>query len=124
VAVLVNNLGGLSILELNVIAEEVLSQLEKLQFDISRVFIGAFVTSLNGPGFSVTILELDTEFEALLDAPTSVDAWPKASLSYSSKKISQQLVTLKTKDTPYQNGSSVRLPGKSCGLENANLNEH
>jgi dihydroxyacetone kinase len=110
---MVNNLGGLSVLELNVITEEVLSQLDKKDFDIQRVFMGTFVTSLNGPGFSVTMLDLETEMESLLDAPTSVQAWPRASFPYSSKKVRQQIITPKPKDSQQQNGYSTKLPGKS-----------
>lgn len=79
VAVLVNNLGGLSVLELNVIAEEVLKWLSNApqQFKIARKFVGTFMTSLDGPGFSVTLLKADQEILELLDDPTEVQAWPK-----------------------------------------------
>ncbi|KAH8679521.1 Dak1 domain-containing protein [Tricladium varicosporioides] len=95
VAVMINNLGGLSVLELNVIAEEVFSQLHEQGLNIERTFIGTFVTSLNGPGFSVTILDLDSQVKELLDAPTSVSAWPRSSLPFSPERIQQQLVTSK-----------------------------
>ncbi|KAF3278230.1 hypothetical protein TWF970_004681 [Orbilia oligospora] len=79
IAVLINNLGGLSILELNVIAQEVLTQLSNgpQQFTISRKYIGSFMTSLDGPGFSITILKHDDEILGLLDEQTEVQAWPK-----------------------------------------------
>ncbi|KAF3936687.1 hypothetical protein ABW19_dt0200291 [Dactylella cylindrospora] len=79
IAVMVNNLGGLSVLELNVIAEEVFSQLSKTKhaFPVVRKFAGTFMTSLDGPGFSVTILKLDDEILSLLDDPTNAPAWPK-----------------------------------------------
>ncbi|KAF3109534.1 hypothetical protein TWF706_001403 [Orbilia oligospora] len=79
IAVLINNLGGLSILELNVIAQEVLTQLSNVpqQFTISRKYIGSFMTSLDGPGFSITILKHDDEILGLLDEQTEVQAWPK-----------------------------------------------
>ncbi|KAF3216894.1 hypothetical protein TWF679_002731 [Orbilia oligospora] len=79
IAVLINNLGGLSILELNVIAQEVLTQLSNSpqQFTISRKYIGSFMTSLDGPGFSITILKHDDEILGLLDEQTEVQAWPK-----------------------------------------------
>ncbi|KAF3171246.1 hypothetical protein EYR41_009492 [Orbilia oligospora] len=79
IAVLINNLGGLSILELNVIAQEVLTQLSNVpqQFTISRKYIGSFMTSLDGPGFSITILKHDDEVLGLLDEQTEVQAWPK-----------------------------------------------
>lgn len=54
---LVNNLGGLSILELHYIAEVTLNALRK-KYGITpvRVAIGTYITALNGPGFSLTLL--------------------------------------------------------------------
>ncbi|EPS42004.1 hypothetical protein H072_4027 [Dactylellina haptotyla CBS 200.50] len=79
IAVMINNMGGLSILELNVIAEEVFQQVSKTNhgFKILRKYIGPFMTSLDGPGFSVTLLKLDDETIKLLDEPTNAPAWPK-----------------------------------------------
>ncbi|RYP88153.1 hypothetical protein DL769_000345 [Monosporascus sp. CRB-8-3] len=79
VAVMINNLGGLSLLELQVIADEILQQLSDRVVAISRVFIGTPVTALDGPGVSVTLLKLDDELQTFLDAPTAVNAWPKTS---------------------------------------------
>jgi triose/dihydroxyacetone kinase / FAD-AMP lyase (cyclizing) len=76
VAVVINNLGGLSILELNIIADEVIGQLQKIGLDIRRMLVGPFVTSLGGPGFSVTVLNLQPEFEELLNAKTITPASP------------------------------------------------
>lgn len=78
VALMVNNLGGLSVLELGIIADEVVSQLGSRDIKIARSLVGTFVTSLDGPGFSVTLLELDEELEELLDAPTTAPAWPRS----------------------------------------------
>lgn len=76
IATMVNNLGGLSILELHTIADEVMGQLETAGFDIQRTLVGTFATSLDGPGFSVTILTLDPLTKSLLNCPTTVPAWP------------------------------------------------
>ena len=73
---MINNLGGLSALELNVIAEEVTEKLLKVSFDIRRVLVGTFVASLDGPGFSVTVLSLQPGFEELLNSMTTAPAWP------------------------------------------------
>ncbi|KAK6354883.1 hypothetical protein TWF696_004014 [Orbilia brochopaga] len=79
VAVLINNLGGLSSLELHVIAHEVLRQLSDKSptLTVVRKYVGTFMTSLDGPGFSVTILKLDDELLPLLDDPTAAPSWPK-----------------------------------------------
>lgn len=78
VALMVNNLGGLSVLELGVIADEVVHQLDARGIQIERSLVGTFVTSLDGPGFSATLLQLDAELTELLDAPTSAPAWPRS----------------------------------------------
>jgi dihydroxyacetone kinase len=77
VAVMVNNLGGLSPLETSVIAEEVHRQLDLRSIIVKRFMFGTFVTALDGPGFSVTLLGLDDEILSLLDAPTTAPGWPK-----------------------------------------------
>lgn len=76
IATMINNLGGLSVLELHIIAEEVMGQLQTAGFDIRRTLVGPFVTSLDGPGFSVTILTLNPLTEFLLNYQTTAPAWP------------------------------------------------
>ncbi|KAH7127567.1 Dak1 domain-containing protein [Dactylonectria macrodidyma] len=79
VALMVNNLGGLSVLELGVVADEVVRQLvESRGVAIDRCLVGTFVTSLDAPGFSATLLRLDDELAELLDAPTAAPAWPRS----------------------------------------------
>lgn len=98
-AVMINNLGGLSVLELHSVADEVLRQLSTHVPEIRKVFIGSFVTSLDGPGISVTLLQLDSELENLLDAPTTVHAWPKSSLTYNMDAVAQQIDYLENENT-------------------------
>ncbi|RBQ77129.1 hypothetical protein FVER14953_10244 [Fusarium verticillioides] len=78
VALMVNNLGGLSVLEIGVVADEVVRQLVQRSIHIERSLVGTFITSLDGPGFSVTLLSLDDELRDLLDAPTTAPAWPRS----------------------------------------------
>jgi triose/dihydroxyacetone kinase / FAD-AMP lyase (cyclizing) len=56
---LINNLGGVSPLELGAITEEICAQLE-VQYRMKplRVLSGTYMTSLNGKGFSISILKL------------------------------------------------------------------
>ncbi|KAI4754192.1 dihydroxyacetone kinase [Aureobasidium sp. EXF-3400] len=79
--VLINNLGGVSVLEMGGIATEVLDQLKK-HYSIRpvRVLVGTFMTSLNGIGFSISLLKLqdtglDKTLLQLLDAPSEVTGW-------------------------------------------------
>jgi dihydroxyacetone kinase len=101
VVLLINNLGGVSVLEMGAILTEVVDQL-KLHWNICpvRVISGTLMTSLNGLGFSVTLLRLcDIKTSSgltiieLLDAKSSAPGWPKTIQSQtSSKRASDVLV--------------------------------
>ncbi|KAF4208302.1 hypothetical protein CNMCM8927_000806 [Aspergillus lentulus] len=80
---LINNLGGVSTLELSGITDEVYRQLTK-DFNVKpvRIIQGTFLTSLNGLGFSISLLKLaDTglgpgkSMLELLDAPAEAVGW-------------------------------------------------
>ena len=82
VVLLVNNLGGVSVLEMGGIVAEVAAQLEK-SYGIRpvRVLSGTFMTSLNGLGFSITLLNVvNTDIGGpsmieLLDYPCEATGW-------------------------------------------------
>ncbi|KAI0629148.1 dihydroxyacetone kinase [Trametes polyzona] len=61
VVLLVNNLGGVSELELTGVVAEARNALEAKGVKIERVLAGTFMTSLNMPGFSITTLLLPAE---------------------------------------------------------------
>lgn len=79
----INNLGGVSTLELAGITDEVNRQLEKdYQIKPVRVIQGTFLTSLNGLGFSTSLLRVEDtglgagkSFLELLDAPAEAVGW-------------------------------------------------
>lgn len=82
--VLVNNLGGVSPLEMGGITNAVLEQLQG-SYGIKpvRVLSGTYMTSLNGLGFSISLLKLtDTgvgqSMLELLDAPAEATGWSAA----------------------------------------------
>lgn len=86
VVLLINNLGGVSNLEIGGILAEVHKQL-KDDWDIVpvRVISGTFITSLNGMGFSVSLLKLEDtglgkgkSMLELLDAPAEAFGWAAA----------------------------------------------
>jgi dihydroxyacetone kinase len=86
IVLLVNNLGGVSVLELGGISNEIIAQLkETWGLEASRVLTGTFMTSLNGLGFSISLLRLvDTglgqgrSMLELLDAPAEATGWSAA----------------------------------------------
>ena len=80
---LINNLGGVSPLELAGITDEVYRQLQRdYQINMVRVIQGTFLTSLNGLGFSISLMKLvdpglgvKTTMLELLDAPAEAVGW-------------------------------------------------
>lgn len=81
VLLLVNNLGGVSPLEMGGITNEVAGLL-KSSYGIKpvRIFEGTYMTSLNGLGFSISLLKLVATGSSctmlqLLDAPTEATGW-------------------------------------------------
>ncbi|KAJ5931121.1 dihydroxyacetone kinase [Penicillium verhagenii] len=82
-ALMVNDLGGLSVLELQAIANVVLECL-KDEYDIKpvRIYVNTYLTALDAPGFSITIANLtpelfqsDINLLSLLDEPVKSNSW-------------------------------------------------
>jgi len=78
---LVNNLGSISNLELSAFAGIVIDQLSSTYgLSPTRVYVGTFMTALNGPGVSLTLLNLSRLPDpavvlAALDAKTTALGW-------------------------------------------------
>ncbi|XP_037373618.1 triokinase/FMN cyclase [Talpa occidentalis] len=77
VVLVVNNLGGLSYLELGIIADAAIRILEGRRVKIARALVGTFMSALEMPGISLTLLLVDEPLLKLLDAKTNAVAWPK-----------------------------------------------
>lgn len=82
VVLLINNLGGVSPLELGGITAEVVAQLDKgYSIRPVRILSGTYMTSLNGLGFSISLLNVvNTDIGGpsmidLLDAPAEATGW-------------------------------------------------
>ncbi|XP_052107025.1 triokinase/FMN cyclase-like isoform X1 [Mytilus californianus] len=75
VACMINNLGGTSVLELNIIAREAILLLESRGVAVERVYCGSFTTSLEMAGVSITLLHLDDTLRNCLDAETNAPGW-------------------------------------------------
>lgn len=74
VAVLVNGLGGTPLMELYILFNEVEILLAKKGIRIYRSFVGNYMTAIEMTGASLTLMKLDDELKALLDAPCSTPA--------------------------------------------------
>jgi len=65
----VNSMGGTPTIELYVVYNELYKLLEGRGIKITRNLIGAYITSLEMAGVSITLLKLDDELTRLWDAP-------------------------------------------------------
>lgn len=74
VAVIVNGSGGTPLMELYLVNDHVHDVLSAKGIKIYKTFVGNFMTSLEQEGFSLTLLKLDDEMKALLDAPADTPA--------------------------------------------------
>lgn len=74
---MLNNLGGLTTLEMNILAKEVIAYVEELGVRVVRAYTGMYMTSLESAGVSVCLLKVDDKVLGYLDAPTNAPAWTK-----------------------------------------------
>ncbi|WWC86097.1 dihydroxyacetone kinase [Kwoniella dendrophila CBS 6074] len=86
VVLMVNNLGAISELEIGGITGEAIKWLQSKNIKTRRVLAGTYMTSLNMPGFSLTLLLLPSKSDSsspysseqvleYLDAPASAPGW-------------------------------------------------
>jgi dihydroxyacetone kinase len=76
VAVMVNNLGATTEMELAIVARHTLSVLEGKGFEVERIYAGTFLSSLDMAGISISVLGVNDERLRWLDADTTAPAWP------------------------------------------------
>lgn len=76
VALLVNGLGGTAPMELAIVARAALANLRSRGVAVERAWSGNFMTAIEMPGCSLTLLPLDAQRDTLFDAPTDVPVWP------------------------------------------------
>lgn len=75
-ALLVNNLGGSSAMEVTVVADAALSWLARRGIAVERAWAGPFLTAMEMEGVSLSLLAVNDELVQLLDAPVQTTAWP------------------------------------------------
>jgi dihydroxyacetone kinase-like protein len=78
IAVLLNNLGSTTFMELMIINRKLRLLLSKAGLSVVRADLGAYFTSQEMAGFSITLMRLDPELEAALAAPASSPAFAQA----------------------------------------------
>lgn len=75
VIALVNGMGGTPLSELYIVYRHVAELLQRDGINLARSLVGDYVTSLEMPGVSVTLLRADNDIEELFDAPVCTPAW-------------------------------------------------
>jgi dihydroxyacetone kinase len=73
---LVNGLGGTPPMELAIVARAAIALLRTLGVSVERAWSGTFLSALEMPGVSLSLLQVDDGRLALLDAATTAPAWP------------------------------------------------
>jgi dihydroxyacetone kinase len=76
VALLVNGLGGTTPMELSILARAAINGLRRRGIEVVRAWSGTFLSALDMPGFSISLLAVDEDRLKLLDAKTRASAWP------------------------------------------------
>jgi len=77
VALLANNLGGTAAGELSIVAGSAVRFLRERGLVVERAWSGTFLTALEMAGCSLSVLEVDDQRLARLDAPARTSAWPE-----------------------------------------------
>ena len=75
VAVMVNGSGATPLMELYIINNRVADVLAEKGIKVYKTLVGNYMTSLEMAGFSISLLRLDDELKALLDAPADTPAY-------------------------------------------------
>ncbi|MCG1028863.1 dihydroxyacetone kinase subunit DhaK [Virgibacillus halodenitrificans] len=75
VAVMINGLGSTPEMELYIVNQTVQGILAEQEIKVSHTFVGEYMTALEMAGCSVTLLKVDKELKALLDAPSTALAF-------------------------------------------------
>ena len=76
VAVMINNLGATTEMELAIVARHAMPYLESHGYTVERAYAGTFLSSLDMAGVSISVLGVDDQRLRWLDAETTAPAWP------------------------------------------------
>jgi ATP-dependent dihydroxyacetone kinase len=114
-ALLVNNLGSTTPLEMGLLTNEVLSHPKAAKI---KLVLGptALVTSLDMHGFSLSLMPLTPEFETALKSPASPLVWPGIHAHIKPKKIKLPAATKAKAFKASKNDALAALVEKACRI--------
>lgn len=88
VALLVNNLGSATLMEMNIAARKVSEIIVRVTGRRpSWVYVGTYMTSLDRQGISVTLMRVNREHAQFLDAPASAPSWRRSEAASKVREI-------------------------------------
>jgi dihydroxyacetone kinase len=90
VALLVNNLGGTAVQELSIVARHALMRLRAAGILTRASLVGSFLTALEMPGVSISLMKLDERRLERLLAPSSAPSWTAPTLPASALEAVSQ----------------------------------
>ncbi|MGR5348472.1 dihydroxyacetone kinase subunit DhaK [Vibrio mediterranei] len=113
-AVLINNLGGLSPIEMNVVAKAVV---ESKLGEGTECFVGpaALMTAIDMKGFSLSLLRLDDATRTALFAESATEAWPGTFEVSKEAVVKCENRAAKIEYTPSQNDAVATAIRQVCG---------
>lgn len=114
VALMVNNLGGISSLEMSIICDQVAQSLSTdFGLSVKMILTGSFVSSLNAPGFSITLLRLSGKMEFYLASTTDAPGWPISKSNFEPSIIPIPALKATTNLAKYDGQSPSRYPARA-----------
>ncbi|CAH0033968.1 unnamed protein product [Clonostachys rhizophaga] len=126
IVLLINNLGSVSVLEMGGITTEVVSQLQSTyNIKPARVLSGMYMTSLNGLGFSISLLNtVDTggpSMIELLDAPSEAPGWaaPIQSATWEAGNTAERTGSSKLDEAKKPSGQTMTVADEKSALISA-----
>ena len=99
VAVMVNNLGATTEMELAIVARHAASFLAGKGLTVERIYAGTFLSSLDMAGISISVLGLNEDRLRWLDASTTAPAWPNAAKQRPGNPETQIAAEVSTEDS-------------------------
>ena len=118
IVLLVNNLGATTPMEIAIVSRRAVSVLESQGFLVERVYTGAFMTSLETAGISLSVLPVTPDRLRYLDAETTAPAWPRT-LPLRSKHLTYNLAPEAKQNPSHTSESRAPRPALSQKLEQA-----
>jgi dihydroxyacetone kinase len=112
VAVMVNNLGAVTEMELAIVARHAMFSLESRGFTVERTYAGTFLSSLDMAGISISVLGVNDEWLRWLDAATTAPAWPNVLKQPPCKPESRIVANVSAKVTSPTTKGAQSEPGR------------